>query len=45
VSQDEGVNRLRDEMTNRPVIACIVIVNSYKGHECNFLQAVSCAYK
>jgi hypothetical protein len=45
VSQVEGVNRLRDEMTNRPVIACIVIVSSCKGHECNFLQAVFYAYK
>jgi hypothetical protein len=45
VSRDEGVNRLRYEMTNRPVIACIVIVSICEGHECNFLQAVPCAYK
>jgi hypothetical protein len=36
MSQDEGVNRLKDEMTNRPVIACIMIVSICKGHECNF---------
>jgi hypothetical protein len=44
MSQD-GVNRLKDEMTNRPVIACIMIVSICKGHECNFSQAVSYAYK
>jgi hypothetical protein len=45
MSQDEGVNRLKDEMTNRPVITCIMIVSICKGHECNFSQAASCAYK
>jgi hypothetical protein len=45
MSQDEGVNRLKDEMTNRPVIACIMIVRICKGHECNFSQATPCAYK
>jgi hypothetical protein len=45
MSQDEGVNRLKDEMTNRPVITCIKIVSICKGHECNFSQAESCAYK
>jgi hypothetical protein len=45
MSQDEGVNRLKDEMTNRPMIACIMIVSICKGHECNFSQAASCAYK
>jgi hypothetical protein len=45
MSQDEGVNRLKDEMINRPVIACIMIVSICKGHECNFSQAASCAYK
>jgi hypothetical protein len=39
------MNRLKDEMTNRPVITCIIIVNLCKGHECNFSQATSCAYK
>jgi hypothetical protein len=39
------MHRLKDEMTNRPVIACIMIVNICKGHECNSSQAVSCAYK
>ena len=45
MSQDEGVNRLKDEMTNRTVIDCIMIVSICKGHECNFSQAASCAYK
>jgi hypothetical protein len=45
MSQDEGVNRLKDEITNLPVIACIMIVSICKGHECNFSQAASCAYK
>jgi hypothetical protein len=39
------MHRLKDEMTNRPEIACIMIVNICKGHERNFSQAVSCAYK
>jgi hypothetical protein len=39
------MHRLKDEMTNRPVITCIMIVNLYKGHECNFSQDASCAYK
>jgi hypothetical protein len=39
------MHRLKDEMTNWPVIACIMIVNFCKGHECNFSQAASCAYK
>jgi hypothetical protein len=43
--QDEGVNRLKDEMTNKPMIVCVIIVIKYKGHECNFTWAVSRAYK
>jgi hypothetical protein len=39
------MHRLKDEMTNRAEIACTMIVNICKGHECNFSQAVSCAYK
>jgi hypothetical protein len=39
------MHRLKDEMTNRPEIACTMIVNICKGHECNFSQAVSYAYK
>jgi hypothetical protein len=39
------MHRLKDEMTNRPVITCIMLVNLCKGHECNFSQAASCAYK
>jgi hypothetical protein len=37
--------RLKDEMTNRSIIACIMIEIICKGHECNFSQAASCAYK
>jgi hypothetical protein len=39
------MHRLKDEMTNRPMTTCIMIVNLCKGYECNFSQAVSCAYK
>jgi hypothetical protein len=39
------MHRLKDEMTNQPMIACIVIVIICKGHECNFSHVVSCAYK
>jgi hypothetical protein len=45
MSQDEGVNRFKDEMTHQPMIACIMIVSICKGHECNLSQAASCAYK
>jgi hypothetical protein len=38
-------HRLKDEMTNRPMIICIMIVDLCKGHECNSPQAVSYAYK
>jgi hypothetical protein len=36
MTQDEGVNRLKDEMTNRPMIDCAMIVIDCKGHKCNF---------
>jgi hypothetical protein len=39
------MHRLKDEMTNQPMIACIMIVIICKGHECNFSQAAPCAYK
>jgi hypothetical protein len=39
------MHRLKDEMTNRPMITCIMIVIICKGHEYNFSQAASCAYK
>jgi hypothetical protein len=45
ISQDEGVNRLKDEMTNQPVEAYVMIVSICKEHEYNFSQAASCAYK
>jgi hypothetical protein len=39
------MHRLKDEMTNRLVITCTMIVNLCKGPERNFSQAASCAYK
>jgi hypothetical protein len=45
MSQDEGVNRLKDEMTNKPMIVCVMTVIDCKAHKCNFAQAASCAYK
>jgi hypothetical protein len=39
------MHRLKDEMTNWPMIICIMIVNLCKGHECNSPWAASCAYK
>jgi hypothetical protein len=33
--QDEGVNRLKDEMTNKPMIVCVIIVIDRRGHKCN----------
>jgi hypothetical protein len=38
-------HQLKDEMTNRLMIICIMIVDLCKGHECNSPQAASCAYK
>jgi hypothetical protein len=35
------IHRLKDEMTNQPMITCIMIVIICKGHECNFSQAAS----
>jgi hypothetical protein len=45
MSQDEGMNRLKDEMTNKPMIVCVMIVIDCKGDKCNFTQAALCAYK
>jgi hypothetical protein len=39
------MHRLKDGMTNRPMMTCIIIVNLCKGHRCNSSQAASCAYK
>jgi hypothetical protein len=39
------MHRLKDEMTNRPMITCIMIVNLCKVHKCNSSQAAFCAYK
>jgi hypothetical protein len=38
LSQDEEVNRLKDEMTNKPMIVCVMIVIDCKGHKYNFTQ-------
>jgi hypothetical protein len=43
--QDEGVNRLKDEMTQRPMVFCVIIVVDCKWHKCNYIQAAPCAYK
>jgi hypothetical protein len=43
--QDEGVNRLKDEMTNKLMIVCVMIVIDREGHKCNFTQVAPCAYK
>jgi hypothetical protein len=45
MSQDEGVNRPKDEMTNKPIIVCVMFVIDCKGHKCNFTQAAPCDYK
>jgi hypothetical protein len=45
MSQDEGVNRLKVEMTQRPMVFCVIIVVNCKGHKCNYTQAAPCAYK
>jgi hypothetical protein len=45
LSQDEGVNRPKDEMTNKPWIVCVMTVIVCGGHKCNFTQAAPCAYK
>jgi hypothetical protein len=42
---DEGWHRLKDEKTDWPMIICVMIVISYKGHECKSTQVASCAYK
>jgi hypothetical protein len=45
MSRDEGVNRLKDEMTNKHMKVCVMTVIDCKGHKCNFTQAAACAYK
>jgi hypothetical protein len=39
------MHQLKDKMTNRPVITCVMIVIIYRGHECKFTQVALCAYK
>jgi hypothetical protein len=36
MSQDEGVNRPKDEMTNKPTIVCVMVVIDCEEHKCNF---------
>ena len=38
-------NRLKEEKTNRPMVICVMIVTSCRGHKCNFDRAASRAYK
>jgi hypothetical protein len=45
MTQDEGVNRLKDEITNRPMVDCAMIVIDCKGYKCNFTQAAPYDYK
>jgi hypothetical protein len=45
LSQDEGVNRPKDEITNKPWIFYVMTVIDCEGHKCNFAQAAPCAYK
>jgi hypothetical protein len=42
---DKGLHRLKEEKTNRPMVICVMIVTSCRGHKCNFDRAVSRAYK
>jgi hypothetical protein len=42
---DEGLHRLKNEKTNRPMIICVMIVTSCKGHKCKSTQAAPCSYK
>jgi hypothetical protein len=39
------MHRLKDEMTNWPMINCVIIVIICRGHECKFTQAAPCVYK
>jgi hypothetical protein len=39
------MHRFKDEMTNQPMITCVMIVIICRGHECKFTQAAPCAYK
>jgi hypothetical protein len=45
MSQDKGMNQLKDEMTQRPMTFCVIIVVDCKGHKCNYTQVAPCAYK
>jgi hypothetical protein len=44
-AQDEGWHQLKGEKTTKSLIICIMIKISYQGHKCNFVQAMSRAYK
>jgi hypothetical protein len=39
------MHRLKDEMTNWPMITCVMIVIICRGYECKFTQATPCVYK
>jgi hypothetical protein len=41
---DEGLHRLKEEKTNRPMVICVMIVTSCRGYKCNFDRAASRAY-
>jgi hypothetical protein len=43
--RNKGSHRLKDRKTDWPMIICALIVIGCKGHECNFAQAASYAYK
>jgi hypothetical protein len=43
--RNKGSHRLKDRKTVWPMIICALIVIGCKGHECNFAQAASYAYK
>jgi hypothetical protein len=43
MSQDEGLHRLKDEMTDWSMRVSVIIVNFCKGHKCNISQAMPCA--
>jgi hypothetical protein len=38
-------HRLKDEMTNRPMITYVMTVIICRGHECKFTQAAPCVHK
>jgi hypothetical protein len=45
VTKTKDYTDLKGEKTTELVRICIVITSKYQGHECNFVRAVSRAYK